>query len=90
VFIAGCEDGVLPLRLPWLPAADLDEERRLLYVGMTRAQQRLVLVAAAKRTLLGRSIENRPSPFLDRLPPGLLVEKRAAARPHRPRQLSLL
>ena len=90
VFIAGCEDGVLPLRLPWLPAADLDEERRLLYVGMTRAQQRLVLVAAAKRTLLGRSIENRPSPFLDRLPPGLLVEKRATARPHRPRQLSLL
>jgi len=46
VFIAGCEDGILPLRLPWLPPADVEEERRLLYVGMTRAQQRLILTAA--------------------------------------------
>jgi DNA helicase-2/ATP-dependent DNA helicase PcrA len=51
VFIAGCEDGLLPLRLPRLPPADLEEERRLLYVGMTRAQQRPILTAAQCRTL---------------------------------------
>ena len=90
VFIAGCEDGLLPLRLPWLPAADLEEERRLLYVGMTRAKQRLVLVAAHRRTLLGRTVDNRACPFLDALPPGLLVDKRTPAPPRRPRQLSLL
>jgi DNA helicase-2/ATP-dependent DNA helicase PcrA len=90
VFIAGCEDGILPLRLPWLPPADLDEERRLLYVGMTRAKQRLVLVAARKRNLLGRAVENRACPFLDDLPSGLLLDQLAAPRRRKPRQLSLI
>ncbi|MBN2577254.1 MAG: UvrD-helicase domain-containing protein [Deltaproteobacteria bacterium] len=90
VFVAGCEDGILPLRLPWLPPADVEEERRLLYVGMTRAKRRLVLLAARKRRLLGRALENRPCPFLDDLPTGLLVDRRDATRARRPRQLSLL
>ncbi len=90
VFIAGCEDGILPLRLPWLPPADLEEERRLLYVGMTRAKQRLVLVSARRRSLLGRTVDGRACPFLDDLPPGLLLDQHAAARRRRPRQLSLL
>ena len=90
VFIAGCEDGIVPLRLPWLPAADLAEERRLLYVGMTRAKQQLVLVAAQKRNLLGRSVESRACPFLDDLAPGLLVDRQATMRPRKARQLSLL
>jgi superfamily I DNA/RNA helicase len=90
VFIAGCEDGILPLRLPWLPPADQEEERRLLYVGMTRAQQRLILTAAARRTLAGRTVENRPCPFLDDLPPDMLATSRAAPRRRKARQLSLL
>jgi uncharacterized protein (TIGR00375 family) len=90
VFIAGCEDGILPLRLPWLPPADQEEERRLLYVGMTRAQQRLILTAAARRTLGGRTVENRPCPFLDDLPPDLLTTSRTAPRRRKARQLSLL
>ena len=90
VFIAGCEDGLLPLRLPWLPPADLEEERRLLYVGMTRAQQRLILTAAHRRSLAGRTVENRPCPFLDHLPAELLVESRAAPHRRKARQLSLL
>jgi superfamily I DNA/RNA helicase len=90
VFIAGCEDGILPLRLPWLAPADVDEERRLLYVGMTRAKQRLVLIAARKRILLGRALESRTCPFLDDLPPGLLVDRQRGSRPRKPRQLSLL
>jgi superfamily I DNA/RNA helicase len=89
VFIAGCEDGLLPLRLPWRPT-DVEEERRLLYVGMTRAKQRLILLAATKRNVLGRAVENLPCEFLSGLGPGLLVDQRAAARRRRPRQLSLL
>jgi DNA helicase-2/ATP-dependent DNA helicase PcrA len=90
VFIAGCEDGIVPLRLPWLAPADADEERRLLYVGMTRAKRRLVLIAARKRNLLGRALENRPCPFLDGLPPSLLVDRHQAGRARKPRQLALL
>ncbi len=90
VFIAGCEDGLLPLRLPWLPPADVEEERRLLYVGMTRAQQRLILTAASRRTLAGRAVANRPCPFLDDLPSDLLVTSRSTPRRRKARQLSLL
>jgi superfamily I DNA/RNA helicase len=90
VFIAGCEDGILPLCLPWLPPADQEEERRLLYVGMTRAQQRLILTAAQRRTLAGRTVENRPCPFLDDLPPDLLATSRVAPSRRKARQLLLL
>ncbi len=90
VFIAGCEDGILPLRLPWLPPADREEERRLLYVGMTRAQQRLILTAAHRRSLAGRTVENRPCPFLDDMPADLLTTSRSAPRRRKARQLSLL
>jgi superfamily I DNA/RNA helicase len=90
VFIAGCEDWILPLRLPWLSPADLDEERRLLYVGMTRARQRLILTAAAQRNLAGRTVENRACPYLEGLPAGLLGETRSAPRLRKAKQLSLL
>jgi len=89
VFIAGCEDGILPLRLPWLPPADREEERRLLYVGMTRAQQRLILTAAHRRSLAGRTVENRPCPFLDDMPP-ICSPLALGPRRRKARQLSLL
>ena len=65
VFIAGCDDGLLPLR-SWRGGAEVDyaEERRLLFVGMTRATTRLTLLTAAKRTLRGELTECAPSPFL--------------------------
>lgn len=75
VLIAGCEDGIVPLRLPWLPEGSIEEERRLLYVGITRAQRRVVLLAGRKRNLLGRQVENRSCPFLDGLPPGLWTDQ---------------
>jgi len=90
VFIAGCEDGLLPLRLPGLPPADLEEERRLLYVGMTRAQRRLVLASAQRRTVLGRAVENLPCPFLHKLPAALVCELPVRPRRRRTQQLSLL
>jgi DNA helicase-2/ATP-dependent DNA helicase PcrA len=64
VFIAGCDDGLLPLR-SWRGAeVDYAEERRLLFVGMTRATTRLTLYTAAKRTLRGELTACTPSPFL--------------------------
>jgi DNA helicase-2/ATP-dependent DNA helicase PcrA len=95
VFIVGLEDGVLPLR--WSKAADaaddeLAEERRLFYVGMTRAKDRLVLSRAAKRLWRGRMREQRPSPFLGDIEAELVKHQRAALLPHRAeeRQLKLL
>jgi DNA helicase-2/ATP-dependent DNA helicase PcrA len=91
VFIAGCEDGLLPLRFPGDEGrSDVEEERRLLYVGMTRAQQRLVLTAARRRTLFGRAQENGPSPFLEDLPPTWVAAPVEPPRKPRTQQLSLL
>jgi superfamily I DNA/RNA helicase len=89
VFIAGCERGLLPLELPGLPRGDVEEERRLLYVGMTRARQRLVLLAARRRTLFGRTIEPAPCPFLETVPRGRLADHVTAPRRRKPRQLGL-
>jgi DNA helicase II / ATP-dependent DNA helicase PcrA len=94
VFIVGLEDGVLPLR--WSKAEDAAadetaEERRLFYVGMTRAKDRLVLSRAAKRLWRGRVGEQKPSPFLDDIEVELVKHQHAEFLPRRPqdRQLKL-
>ena len=70
VFLAGCERGLLPLRLAGpLTADDLEEERRLLFVGMTRARERLLLTCAARRTRPGEA--GGRSPFLAAIDPPL-------------------
>jgi len=72
VFIVGCDDGLLPLR-PWGGAvSDYAEERRLLFVGMTRATTRLVLLTAAQRSVRGAATACAPSPFLASVDPALL------------------
>ena len=80
VFLAGCEDGLLPLRLPGaaarstpeeLAAADA-EERRLFFVGITRAQRRLYLTHSAKRYRHGSERECTPTSFLAAIDAGLL------------------
>ncbi len=92
VFLAGCERGLLPL---WLPGADHGpdpaEERRLLFVGMTRARSHLLLSCAARRGRPGGPAEAGPSPFLAAIDPALL-DRAAPPRPRRPadRQLRLL
>ncbi len=63
VFIIGCENSILPLNLNNL-TSDIEEERRLFYVGMTRAKERLFLIYAKKRYLYGKFYQNTPSPFL--------------------------
>ncbi|MFC1764403.1 3'-5' exonuclease, partial [Planctomycetota bacterium] len=64
VFIAGCEQGLLPLNLYPGQTTDVNEERRLLYVGMTRAQHQLWLTWAKSRHFQGRNLELEKSPFL--------------------------
>ena len=82
VFIAGCEDGLLPYRPPHRDT-DPAEERRLFYVGMTRARRRLILTHAARRRLFGRTMENRLSGFVRDIE-AALREASAAARRRRP------
>ncbi|MGH7454596.1 MAG: 3'-5' exonuclease, partial [bacterium] len=63
VFIVGCEETLLPMQLPGL-VTEAEEERRLFYVGMTRAKEQLYLLRAKRRPLFGRAGENPPSRFL--------------------------
>ena len=65
VFVIGCEDGILPLRWPGSDEPDVAEERRLLFVGMTRAKRRLYLSYARRRLLWGAVRDMDPSPFLN-------------------------
>ena len=64
VFMVGCEEGLLPYHRPDRPT-DVEEERRLFFVGMTRAQRRLVLSYAHSRFLFGERMQNPPSRFLN-------------------------
>ncbi|MCA9349566.1 UvrD-helicase domain-containing protein [Candidatus Saccharibacteria bacterium] len=67
VFLVGMEEGLLPHINSMEEQSDLEEERRLCYVGMTRAKQNLYLTHTHYRTLYGRPMNNRPSRFLDDL-----------------------
>ena len=74
VFIAGMEDGVFPHMRSLGDPDELEEERRLAYVGITRAQDRLYLTSAWSRTLFGGSSYNPPSRFLKELPEQLITK----------------
>jgi superfamily I DNA/RNA helicase len=91
VFIAGCEEGLIPYSHPGQNKADRDteEERRLFYVAMTRAKERLIFSWSKQRTVLGRSRQRTLSPFVEsierKLKENLVVEGGKPAQ----RQLSL-
>jgi DNA helicase-2/ATP-dependent DNA helicase PcrA len=72
VFIGGLEEGLLPLEPPDGSPAEVEEERRLFYVGATRAMERLVLGFAASRMLWGNSRWAKPSRFIAEIPAHLL------------------
>ena len=95
VFVAGCEQDLLPLRVPGrgtMTGPELAEERRLLFVGLTRARARLYLTCARRRARHGSSRETGQSPFLAAIDPALLDRSAGRTRPGRPasRQLRLL
>jgi DNA helicase-2/ATP-dependent DNA helicase PcrA len=94
VFLTGCEDGLLPLRFGGEPASSMEEERRLFYVGMTRARERLYFCRARRRLLRGALRDMQPSPFLKDIEERLLERAREQVRRRVPRpegdQLTLL
>jgi len=74
VFVVGVEDGLLPHHTV-RTREQLEEERRLMYVGMTRAKRQLILTRAWYRPIFGRTTINRASPFIDEIPSALLARK---------------
>jgi DNA helicase-2/ATP-dependent DNA helicase PcrA len=74
VVIGGLEEGLFPHSRSTDDEAELEEERRLCYVGITRAQRRLVLTSAARRRLFGDYQATEPSRFISEIPPELLEE----------------
>ncbi len=72
VFIVGMEDGVFPGMQAIYSPSELEEERRLAYVGITRAKQRLYLTNAKTRQLYGATTHNRLSRFVEEIPSNLL------------------
>ena len=74
VYIAGMEEGIFPHMRALDDESELEEERRLAYVGITRAEKQLVLTGARTRTIFGRTAMNQPSRFLDEIPDSLKEE----------------
>jgi DNA helicase-2/ATP-dependent DNA helicase PcrA len=72
VFIVGCEEGILPHNQAQFSEEELEEERRLAYVGMTRAKKEVYLVFSFQRRLFGALSVNPPSRFLSEIPNALL------------------
>ncbi|MBI5249201.1 MAG: UvrD-helicase domain-containing protein [Desulfomonile tiedjei] len=94
VFIAGCEEGIIPhipAHASSMPSQDMDEERRLLYVAMTRAADELFVTCAALRSLHGRSCELPQSHFLAEMDKSLceFQDPLAKRKPKAPRQCNL-
>jgi DNA helicase-2/ATP-dependent DNA helicase PcrA len=77
VFVLGLEEGIFPHSRS-IEENEIEEERRLCYVGMTRAKERLTLTHAMRRSLYGRSEANLPSRFLDELPEAGVERERLA------------
>lgn len=75
VFLVGMEQGVFPENRSLSTPQDLEEERRLAYVALTRAKEKLTLTTAASRMLFGMTMRNPPSQFLEEIDKSLLEEK---------------
>jgi DNA helicase-2/ATP-dependent DNA helicase PcrA len=82
VVIAGMEEGLFPHSRS-SEDDDIEEERRLCYVGMTRAQDRLILTSAARRRVFGEYRATEPSRFIDEVPAELIREVPTEAQPYR-------
>jgi DNA helicase-2/ATP-dependent DNA helicase PcrA len=86
-FLVGLEEGIFPHSRTLMNETELEEERRLCYVGITRAKEKLYLTSAKKRTIYGRSQMSGPSRFIEEIPEALLdrqkktkAEQSASAR----------
>ncbi|CAE6921440.1 COG0210 Superfamily I DNA and RNA helicases [Vibrio sp. B1FLJ16] len=84
VFMVGVEEGMFPSQMSAEEAGRLEEERRLCYVGMTRAMEKLYITYAEMRRLYGQDKYHKPSRFIRELPEGCLDEVRMKAQVSRP------
>ncbi|ATA26243.1 DNA helicase II [Brenneria goodwinii] len=84
VFIVGMEEGMFPSQMSLDEGGRLEEERRLAYVGVTRAMQKLILTYAESRRLYGKEAYHRPSRFVGELPAECVEEVRLRASVSRP------
>jgi DNA helicase II / ATP-dependent DNA helicase PcrA len=84
VFLVGLEEGLFPSQRSVEDEGRLEEERRLAYVGITRARERLVITHAESRRMHGTEMLARPSRFLGEIPPSLLDEVRPRVQVSRP------
>ena len=85
VFLIGMEEGVFPSEMSRYSEADLEEERRLAYVGITRAKKELYISNSVTRMLYGRTQRNEPSRFLREIEPEYLEETRSPVLEQRSR-----
>ena len=81
VFLVGLEDGYLPHQRTIDEGTDFSEERRLFYVGITRAQEELYLVRAKNRIRYGKALPRHPSRFLADIPAEILLERDESSTP---------
>ena len=84
VFLVGLEEGLFPSQRSVEDEGRLEEERRLAYVGITRARERLIITHAESRRMHGTEMLSRPSRFLGEVPPSLLDEVRPRVQVSRP------
>nr|WP_153726666.1 DNA helicase PcrA [Heliorestis convoluta] len=75
VFVTGMEEGVFPHNRALLEEKQMEEERRLCYVAITRAEEKLYLTSAWERTIFGNTVHNKKSRFLEEIPEELLQEE---------------
>ena len=95
VFLTGLEDNIFPIARALFGASmhELEEERRLCYVGMTRAKEKLYLTLAMTRTIFGKTDRNRPSQFFANIPmsllePALTADKQFASETTTPTEIA--
>ena len=79
IFLAGCDEGIFPSARCSNTLSELEEERRLMYVGITRAKNKLYLTTAKRRQMWGEYKYYTPSRFLDEIPANLLDEEESAS-----------
>lgn len=80
VFIPGMEEGIFPGNQSMFSEEDLEEERRLAYVGITRAKKKLYLISSQQRMLYGQTSRNMPSRFLREIPSSVIDDQSVVVR----------
>ena len=85
VYLAGCDEGIFPSQRTLMIKSELEEERRLMYVGITRAEQKLYLTTAKRRQMWGEYKYYTPSRFIEEIPCTLLETEQSYTSEYSPK-----